>query len=318
MPEKKLLNAENVGEELKNVQLSPTDVRVEVNDKFAKVIFKRDYDTSTEYKIVERKAKKSKSGKVKAKVATNYKVTNEHGEVNIKLTEFDRAVLSVCISEQKVGNRYTTINMIFRALVGKVGQADDGIYPMKNQKAAIEESIKRLMGTIVDFKNLGENLKELGYTTDAEDGNIKASSILPAILLDCRINGQVVKDVLYFDRESPLLKLAEKKNQIVRYPVELLDVPNQNNTPLIISLKTYVMRRVAEIKAHKMTPTTTFEDVFAKCDVDGASRDQKFNCRQEVLKLFEHLENKNFITSYEPAKRGVNVYAIKLTYNSKG
>jgi len=314
MAEKKLPDAETVGEELQNVQVSPTGIRVEVNDKLSKVIFKRNYDTSTEYKIVERKAKKTKSGKVKAKVTTNYTVINENGEV--KLTEFDRAVLSVCISEQKAGNRYTTINMIFRALTGRVGEV--AVVPYPKQRDEIEKSIKRLMGTIVDFKNLGGALKELGYTTSVEDGNIKASSLLPAMLLDIKINGQEVKDVLYFDRESPLLALAEKKNQIVRYPAELLDVPDQNNTPLIISLKTYVLRRVAEIKAHKMTPTITFDDVFKKCGIGEANRHKKIDARESVLKLFEHLRNKNFITSYEVVKRGVNVYAINFTYNSKG
>ena len=174
------------------------------------------------------------------------------------------------------------------------------------------------MRTIVNFQNIGESLQHLGYIDEDKTFKIKTASILPACELDCTINGQFVENVLYFDRMSPLLELAETKNQIVRFPSELLDVPNQNNTPLIIALKTYVLRRVAEVKLHKqMTPTITFDDVFKKCRLNKADKYKKADARNAILKLFEHLKNKSFITAYEVEKRGNFVHGIQFSFAAK-
>lgn len=309
----KLLTAKDVAEKLQNVQIYPSAERVEINDKLAKIVFSKSLKAGKYYSIVEKKNHLTGKGKNKSNkpIKTNFTVSGDNGDDFISLNEFDRAVLSVIISEQKKGNLYTTINIIFRALIGKVGKADDGIYPKKNQRDAIENSIVTLMGDIIDLENAGESLAELDYIDDSNVFDLKKSSILPAALLNCKINGQPVEDVLYFDRVSPLLAYAEPKNQFVRYPAELLDVPNQINTPLIIMLKTYVLRRIAEIKLHKqMTPTITFDDVFQKCGLTDANAKKKCNAREVILQLFQHLKDKKYITDYEVLKRGVPIYGV--------
>ena len=307
-----LIATEKIEHQLHNVQIYPAYERVEINDKFTKIIFKRDYTNGKEYKLLEKKSSKV-NGK---RIITKYSVSSDTGENSIALNEFDRTVLAAIISEQKVGNLYTTINIIFRNLIGKVGKGEDGIKPHKNQFAAITNSITKLMGKIIDFKNLAETLTELGYVDSEADVKLKNSSILPAVLLDCNINGKFVENVLYFDRESPLLYIADKKNQIIRYPAELLDVPNQNNTPLIIALKSYVMRRICETKLHKqLPPTITFDDVFKRCGIADADKRKKFYAREVILKLFAHLKDKNFIDSFIQIKQGVTAYSVKFSFD---
>ena len=92
----------------------------------------------------------------------------------------------------------------------------------------------------------------------------------------------------------------------------------QKNTPRIITLKKYVMRRICEIKLHKqLYPTITFADVFKKCRMTNAARDAKLDARNNIIKLFEHLQEKNFIKSFELEKRNGAFYSIKFTYEPK-
>ena len=305
------LDSEAVVQKLQNVQIFPATTRVEINDKFSKVAFQHKFLVNKNYRLIEKKNFKPKGkNKPAHKLITNFFLSGGNGD-EVALTEFDRAVLSACISEYKAGNLYTTVSIIFRALIGQIGKV--GIVPRTNQRNAIVQSLANLMGAIVNFKDLDKTVEELGYVPSANLVNIKQSAILPAVLLDGYINGQFVEDVLYFDRQSPLLERAEIFNQIVRYPTVLLDVPNQNNTPLIIMLKNYVIRRIAEIKLHKnLQPTITFNDVFTKCKVDNTNRHKQFDARNAIIELFEHLKIQKFIKSYEILKHGVSVYGVAI------
>ena len=317
---KKLPSAKSIAEEIPNHQIFPSTVRVEINDKIVKVLFRKEHDVTGKFGVLEKKSsKKNKHQKSKGNqssdVLIKYTISTNSGDATIILDEFDRAVLGVCISEQKAGNLYTTVNVIYRALIGEVGNV--GIRPMSNQSSAIRNSIKKLMGTIIDFANLAESLVELGYVDDVNQIKIKTSSILPAILLDCKINGQLLTDVLYFDRQSPLLEIAERKNQIVRYPHELLNVPNQRNTSRVIALKNYVMRRICEIKLHKqLTPTITFDDVFKKLHMENSPRKVKADVRSVMVKFFDHLKEKKFIEDFKLTQEHGKCISIKFSFIS--
>ena len=297
------------------VQIMPSTVCVEVNELFTKSLFRFGPKSF-------QKALNGASFRIKEKCAST-KNDAVFSHINISndddfdddspLDEFDRAVLGVIISEYLSGNRYTTVNIIFRALVGKVG--DQNARPHLNQKHAIENSILKLMGTIVDFSSVSESLNQLHYTD--KDGNkimLKKSNLLSADFLDAKINGQIMEDVIFFKANSPLFDIADAKDQIVRYPHKLLDVPNQNNTPRIISIKKYVMRRICEIKLHKqLTPTITFDDVFKKCRITDSLRSVKADSRNAIIKLFQHLKDQNFIKDFELVQYRSKFLSIKFS-----
>ncbi len=213
-----------------------------------------------------------------------------------------------------VDNLYTTINIVFRALVGKVG--DQNVRPSKNQETAIINSIHKLRHTDVDFSGVTDSLKEMKYTD--KDGNelfFRNDSLLSATIVDAKINGQIFDGVIFFKDICPLFDIANLKDQVVRYPHELLNVPNQNNTPLVISLKKYVIRRICEIKLHKnLARTITFDDVFSKCRLGKVNRDQEYNARNAVVKFFEHLKAQNCIADFKITKRRNIIYGISFTF----
>ena len=135
------------------IQIIPSSECVEPNDAFIKGLFRygnQAYRNALQgklYRIKERKATQKRDA-----VFSLMNINNVEGyEDDSPLDEFDRAVLGVIISEYLVGNRYTTVNIIHRALIGKVGEV--AIIPYRNQKEALVSSVIKLMGTVADFSH---------------------------------------------------------------------------------------------------------------------------------------------------------------------
>lgn len=311
-----MINPKKMLESMRSAQIYPSRVRVEPNDKDTKVLFGIKDDNYQQlldggFRNIVEKRNHKKHGTIK----TPYTLTNSDGFDNrIPLNEFDRAVLAVCISEWLAGNPYTTPAIIFRALIGKVG--DQNVRPMKNQLKAILDSIEKLMFTNF-HPDTHDSFKKLNYSDGSDSICIKKSPVLPACVVDTKINGQLIENAIFFTLESPILTITDKKSQILRYDSDLLNVPYQNNTPLVISLKNYVIRRIVEIIAHKMTATITWDNVFNRCRISDASKKVKQAAREAITKLFHHLLNQGFIKSLEPAKKFADSkrsYGISFTY----
>lgn len=305
----------NVINDIKNVQIYPSKKRVELNDKATKRFF--NLTRESYQKLLESKAKatliEKKNHKKFGNIKSSFSISNENGFSNfIPLDEHDRAVLSVCVSNWLEGNRYITPAIIYRGLTGKVNDASGNSKPSPVQLKAILQSIDRLMFTAYDPQIL-DAYEKLEYISGDDKIVIKKSVVLPCYRAEVTINGQT-SDVIYFDRESPFLIQASLKKQMLTYDAELLDVPNQNNSPTIIAAKNYVMRRIQEIILHKMTPTITLADIFKKCRIENASNDIKMGTRKAVVKFFEHLKAKNHIKSFEIIKKRNAFYSIKITY----
>ena len=293
-----------------NVQIYPSTKRLIPNFKLAKVTQNLKVDKFQEIingeingGIIEKK-----SNKKKGDIITTYTITNSDGYDNSDpLNIVDYSVLSVCASEYDVGNRYTTTSIILRGLIGKVGKV--GVRPRQSQYKEIINSVKKLMFTGIEI-DLSVTNEELNY-----GGKKKiTSALLPAKIVETSINGQIVDDVIYFLAESPLMEIARERKQIITYDTEILDVPGQNNTILVIALKNYVIIRVMEIKLHKMTPTLTLDDIFEKCRIAEADRKTKLRAREYLDEFFKHLQNKGVIKSFRWIKKANKFYSVTFIY----
>ena len=295
---------------VENVQIYPSHKRIVPNFKLVKVIsnlsdksYNRLIDGKNADIVEKRKTKKH------VEVVSTFTISNSDGYDNSDpLDILDHSVASVCYSEYEEGNRYITDAMILRGLTGKVGKNTNGLIN-KDQQFAIMESVKKLMSTIITIDQKDAN-QSLGY--EAEDSI--TSTILPACLVTKKINGQEVENVIFFDREPPLLAIAKARKQILTYDVVLLDVPNQNNTPLVIIIKNYVIQRVMEIIKHKMTPTLTLDDIFEKCRIANAHPQVKARARAYIEEFLTHLQNQKVIKSFQWTKKANKFYSVKLTY----
>ena len=293
-----------------NVTLYPSKTRIVPNIKLIKNVVShstKDYQEmlSGDAGGVIEKRKHKKLGNI----VTTYRLTNADGyDGTDPLDEFDYAVLSVCLSEFKELNLDTTPAIILRGLTGKTRETHNGEVNA-NQREWILNSVTKLMNTIitVDLSDINE---KLGY-----EGEKKLTApILPCHYVTTIINGQPVRDVIHFTDESPILKIAESRSQFIRYDTSLLNVPNLRNTPRIITLKNYVLRRVFEIIAHKMTPTLTFEAIFEKAHISDKDREAKVDARAAVKAIFEYLQANGTIKTFEFVKKGVSVHAVNFTF----
>lgn len=300
---------------IENVQIYPSKKRIVPNFKLAKVtsnLSEQTYNNLLNGKNAQIIEKRNyKAPKITARdIFSPFTITNAEGYDNTDpLTTFDYDVLSVCISEWEAGNHYTTSAIIMRGLTGKVGKGDTGIRIQKNQRFAIMQSLLKLMGTFIeaDFSDANQLLKYGGKA------NRIISAILPAYIVIRTINGKFIEDAVYFDRESPMLTVAKDRKQLLTYDTELLNVPNQNNTPLVITLKNYVIRRILEIKAHKMTRTLTFDDIFQKARITEKKSNEKAKAREYIVEFLQHLQNKGVIKNFELTKQKNTFYSIKFS-----
>ena len=289
-------------------KIRPSRIRIELNDKLAKVIFKLSDEDSNDllkgerYEIIEKRKLKGHG-----EILTAFKILNAAGyQVLRPFTMFDRFVLAVCISEWLAGNRYTTVAIIYRALTGKIGT---DAQPSVTQRKVIMESLEILMSRIVDY-GAEEVCLVMGYN-NGNPIHVKAP-LLPAAYVDfSSVNGEN-DTLIFFTDAPPLLKMAEAKKQLISYDATLLDMPGQN-TPMSIAAKNYTMLRIQEIILHRqLTPTITFKDVFEKLRIENAHAEIKRRVREFMVLFFEHLKSKGVVKSYEVVKHGNTFYGIKF------
>jgi hypothetical protein len=307
--------------EYDHIQIFPTRKRIVLNDKATRTLFSltpEQFDrliNGNNRRIVEKK-----NYKKKGKIKSGYRLETSDNYINIApLIEFDRDVFDAVISEFEAGNRVISLAMIQRALRGKAGKDNHSAYTTDpdddNKKidritiAEIRKSLIKMMCTIYDADIL-EAYTELKYE-GAE--RVKKAPILPGEISEVKLNGRVI-EVFVMTKESPLYTIAKIKGQILTYEAAPLDVPNQNNTKLVIMLKNYSLRRVNEIKQHKMTATLTLDDIFSKCGIKDDSKRTKQHARETLDKFFAHLQSIGEIKSYEWTKNGNKFYSIKITY----
>lgn len=295
-----------------NFQIMPIKLRVVPNFKLCKVIYNLQ-QVQYARMVVEGKQRRileKKKFKGYDDIITVYHITNDDACDNTDpLNEFDYAVFSACLSYFDKGDRCISLGIIYRAMTGKTTTGGKGKVP-PDIREAILLSLKKLIGTVIEIDDEQVN-SAFNY---AKSGSKKCSSILPAHFDETLINGKDATAV-FFDRVSPLMEIAKQRKQILSYSPALLDAPGIRNSFMNIMLKNYVIRRVAEIKLHKnMRKIITFADVFQKCRIENAHREIKNRAREVIIKLFEHLQAKGFIKSFEPVKENNSLYSIHTVY----
>ena len=221
------------------------------------------------------------------------------------LAEFDKEILSVCISEQYAGNGATTPDVICRGLTGNFKmQASNDTNELKEE---ILKSIRKLMGTIVKIR-VDDAAEKMGYNDKKPSEFV--GSILPACYISGTVNGKDCTVIKFLDK-SPVFMAAEKKAQVLTFNPALLNAPKQRNNKAGVKVRNYILQRVEEIKAshdsndkrkRKLPQTITFDDLFNKCGIDANDKERRFDARKTATNFMEHLKKCGTIKDFKLIK----------------
>ena len=245
---------------------------------------------------------------------------------DIQLTEFDRAVFNICISEQAEGKKFTTAKTIFHKLGG-------GRDLTPTMKRAIMESVEKLAGVriIIDSTNAIEKriVKDGGKTKNKDGKFILKGYLLPTESVELTLNGQEVEvigflksDVTDKIKKGVIYTNAENHDQIISCTQDLLQAP-VNSNPRNIALNHYLLRRSLSIKGSNLLAESnkhvkplckviTFEDLYKHCGFDGDKKIDRQHARETTEKILKFLVENDVIKNFEFTKKDGKFYSIEI------
>lgn len=219
---------------------------------------------------------------------------------------FDREVLFALISAYAQGEKYVTFSSTLRDLTGSNRHNFH-----KEQYSAIKAAVDKLMKTVitVDLKPL---LTAIPRYAKNYSGKYKlVSPLLPCKYAETTVNGQETLIVKLLD-ESPLMTVAKLKKQVLTYSADPLYIPGQNNTPQIITVKNYLLRRVELIKQQRLDNSSILLDtVHTECNIDGNFWKRQ-DVRKVVVEVLTAFRDNGLIKNFELQKQGRYFRAVKI------
>lgn len=224
-----------------------------------------------------------------------------------ELTAYDREVHdAITTLSVEGGNEYMTVNMIYQTMTGNTR-----INISQQQAEAISNSITKLMYSrlVIDAT---EEAKAFGFEKFKYEG-----ATVPAERVTATINGATL-DCIHLLRIPPLYDYANRKNQIGRVDIRLLDSPI-NKSEAVITLQGYLYRRILAMKSG-LSSTIVYDTIYKQLDVsaasDGALRKKKSKVRGQVKTILDYWKDKSFIAGYVENKRGQEVYSVTVRLKS--
>ena len=228
------------------------------------------------------------------------------------LNAFHREVLFHAISAYEQGFRIITISMTLDSLSGGAEKR----HVCKEQYEVIKDAFKKLATTSITI-NLAPLINAYpNYKKRLTGAAELTSPILPCKILDAEINGQKTLTVKILD-ESPLMTVAKLKKQVLTYDATPLAIPNQKNTPQIITVKNYLLRRIKLMKSSRkekgLNNSILFKTIYENCGLADADKWQKQDTRKIIVDTLTGFKNDGVIKNFEIEKSGGSYRSIKIT-----
>lgn len=228
------------------------------------------------------------------------------------LDGFDYTVHDAIITHILAGNRIITIDMIYRAITGKI----DG---KVNVSEDIFEKIKRSIGKFngrlyIDFQG-----------TDANGEPVTLHFNEPVVMyswIEAKIHGKKVAAIrIPYDADPVILKWARLNgNEIDTRDITLRDIPKLNNGDESATIRDYLYRRIISMrnaydrskrlhKPFKMSRKIRFETLYKELGLADPDRVKKQRIKEKVDKCLSYWAKEKLLVSYVYTKKtGTNQY----------
>ena len=223
-----------------------------------------------------------------------------------ELTTFDREVHDAITTLAVEGeNEFITLQMIFRTMNPRAKLTT-------KQAENISHSVTKMMYSrlVIDASKEAaaygfESFKYNGY-------------LIPAEKVTASLNGNIVECIHLF-RVPPLYDYADRKNQVGRVDIKLLDSPDISKTEETIILQGYLLRRILTMKnpGNKQSNNIVYDTIYKQLSIDapsdGALRKKKADVRKKVKQLLDYWKKEKFIKGYTENKKGQEMYSVTIT-----
>ena len=244
------------------------------------------------------------------KIITPYWLELVEGYVDLSpLNAFDREVLFFAISAYEQGFRVITFKTALHNLSG-----GNQRYIRKEQYAAIKQAFDKLAFTRIEI-DLAPLFKAYPKYQRNYSGELKLiGTLLPCQFLEGEINGQKTLAIELL-AESPLMRVAKTKKQILTYDASSLTIAGQNNTPHVITIKNYLLRRIKLID-RGLNSSILFKTLYENCGLANASDSVKQNTRKEIIDILNSFKAEGVIQNFDFERQGRAYRSIKIMTNS--
>lgn len=291
---------------MENYRPIPVSDFVIPNDALLNTIFSVDYvipaGKRVGFPVTDVKSKK---------LFTALYLENQYQRAAVFFDEFARAVFDAYISIRAAGNDYTTFDILYRLLGGN----DSGHH--------IPAAARKRIMVAFDMMYHIEFTAEMAATAEGTKYDLPPQiegKILSFAPVDTCIRGHKTRAVKLAD--SPAAAVAMKKNQVIRVPADVLDIPVRH-TERVIAVKHYLARRIAEItgdarraaakdRKPRMTPVITFDDLFRRCRIDATDARKRQIVRETTCDILGHFVGKNFARGFELVKSGDVYHGVQI------
>lgn len=222
---------------------------------------------------------------------------------------FTREVLFHAMNFFEQGFNLFTFSMTLDSLTG--GEEKRHIY--KEQYAAIKRAIDKLGFTLIRI-NLAPLFKAFPkYAANFKGNRDRAEivgTLLPMQYLETEINGQKTLAVKLLG-ESPLMIYAKLKKQLLTYDTAPLNIAEQNNTPIVITVKNFLLRRIKLIE-RGLNSSILLDTICTECGLADATKRQRQEMRRVIADILSSFKSDGVIKNFEFEKQGRAYRNIKI------
>ena len=227
---------------------------------------------------------------------------------------FTREVLFHAMNFFEQGFNLFTFSMTLDSMTG----GEEKRHICKEQYAAIKAAIDKLGFTRIKI-DLAPLFKAFPkYAANFKGDRDRAELVgilLPMKYLETEVNGQKTLVVKLLD-ESPLMTYAKLKKQIVTYDITPLAIAGQNNTPTVMTIKNYLLRRINLMQSAKrkkgLSPVILFETLYKNCGLADATKRQKQDARKEIEVTLNSFKADGVIQNFEFERQDGAYRSIKI------
>ena len=310
------------------LQTLPIMKRVDGTDKLTQAVFGG--HVSTDVLQVAMEPAGSPKEVTSAICLLNYEGFTLPNGQPLVLNPFLYEVYNAVCSIRAAGNRYTTYNMIYKVMTGKTGRGKSKAVNLKpEKKEEIRKALQILrVGVSVDIHEevdagyiKDENLK--GTRFERLKDKKKRPAYLDDVLLDTRvignvnIDGRVMDECIEIKDEPILYTYSKARNQISKYPLEVLDAPIRNsadNMAVRGILIRWILMGDKKKDFYKLAYDTIFEAVgIDPADKSSGTNKRRTQIRKTIDECLMYWKKIDFIRSYTVNRRGAKYISITVT-----